>query len=269
MVRLPPSLSKRSRSLRSDWHRTARRTPVSRRPASPAAVEQVDALDVAAAHLRGRAEGGVAVRKGDHGGEDIVLGEGQPARGKSSNAWGRTQNLAEKGGASPPADRPVVVHDRVVVVRRSLVQGFGFVEVESLACSRWSDDTARVSFPPDSSINTTTVGRRRPTYHDVLNQNLDVAVPVGAAVLVLEAEDVEQLVLHCALIDAALTAERHHLDAAQSAHEGVAAATRNGKKKTNLKTCEVLFTSDGILDDIFFSRYLAANYLVLLAYFFD
>lgn len=67
----------------------------------------------------------------------------------------------------------------------------------------------------------------QPTCHDVLNQNLDVVVPIGAAVLVVEAEDVEQLVLHRPHLDAALAAEGHRLDAAQSAHEGVAAATHS------------------------------------------
>lgn len=53
-------------------------------PGLLAAVEQVDALDVAWTHLRGRAEGGVAVGKGHHGGEEVVLGEGQSAGGKWS-----------------------------------------------------------------------------------------------------------------------------------------------------------------------------------------
>lgn len=48
-------------------------------PALLAAVEQVDALDVAPTHLRGRAEGGVAVGEAHHGGEEVVFGEGQPA----------------------------------------------------------------------------------------------------------------------------------------------------------------------------------------------
>lgn len=44
----------------------------------------------------------------------------------------------ESVGAPPPVDRPVVVHDRVVVVRRQLVQGVSFVEVESHFCSRFN-----------------------------------------------------------------------------------------------------------------------------------
>lgn len=82
----------------------------------------------------------------------------------------------------------------------------------------------------------------QPTCHDILNQNLDVVVPVGAAVLVVEAEDVEQLVLHCPHFDTALTAEGHHLDAAQSAHEGVAAATHSGirnKPRTSPLSCSL------------------------------
>lgn len=69
-----------------------------------AAVEQVDALDVARTHLHGRAEGGVAVRKAHHGGEEAVLGEGQSAGSKSSKTLGaepRT-SLQQRGGAAPP-----------------------------------------------------------------------------------------------------------------------------------------------------------------------
>lgn len=68
-----------------------------------AAVEQVDALDVARTHLHGRAEGGVAVRKAHHGGEEAVLGEGQSAGSKSSNAWSRTQDFsaAERWSCAP------------------------------------------------------------------------------------------------------------------------------------------------------------------------
>lgn len=59
-------------------------------------------------------------------------------------------------------------------------------------------------------------------------------VPIGAAVLVLEAEDVEQLVLHRPLIDAALSAEGHRLDTALSAHNGVAAATHTNEENKKL-----------------------------------
>lgn len=50
--------------------------------------------------------------------------------------------------------------------------------------------------------------------------------------LVLEAKNMEQLVLHCPLVDTALSAEGHPLDAAQSAHKRVTAATHNGVQKT-------------------------------------
>lgn len=44
------------------------------------AVEQVDAVDVAPTHLRGRAEAGVGVGKSHHGGAVVVPGVGQSAR---------------------------------------------------------------------------------------------------------------------------------------------------------------------------------------------
>lgn len=64
----------------------------------------------------------------------------------------------------------------------------------------------------------------QPTFDDVLEQNLDVLVPVGATVLVVEAEDVKQLVLYCPKEDATLAAQRHRLNAALSAHVGGASA---------------------------------------------
>lgn len=51
----------------------------------------------------------------------------------------------------------------------------------------------------------------QPTREDVLHQDLDVLVPVGAASLVVEAWGVEQLVLDRPVVNAALTAQRHGL----------------------------------------------------------
>lgn len=64
----------------------------------------------------------------------------------------------------------------------------------------------------------------QPTFDDVVEQNLDVLVPVGATVLVVEAEDVKQLVLYRPKEDATLAAQRHRLNGALSAHVGVASA---------------------------------------------
>lgn len=64
----------------------------------------------------------------------------------------------------------------------------------------------------------------QPTRHDVLQEDLDVLVPVGATMLVVEAQDVDQLVLDHSLIDAAQSADGHFLLVALAPHEGEAAA---------------------------------------------
>lgn len=66
----------------------------------------------------------------------------------------------------------------------------------------------------------------QPTFDDVVEQNLDVLVPVRATVLVVEAEDVKQLVLHRPKEDATLAAQRHRLNVALSADIGVASAAQ-------------------------------------------
>lgn len=58
---------------------------------------------------------------------------------------------------------------------------------------------------------------------DVLPQDPDVLVPVRAALFVVEAEGVEQLVLDGAVVQTALTAQRHSLTTTLTAHVGIAA----------------------------------------------
>ncbi len=62
------------------------------------------------------------------------------------------------------------------------------------------------------------------TFHDVLHQDLDVLVPVGTTVFVLEAQNMEQLVLDRPEVNAALTAQRNCLAVALAAHAGKASA---------------------------------------------
>lgn len=59
---------------------------------------------------------------------------------------------------------------------------------------------------------------------DVLPQDADVIVPVGAALFVVEAEGVEHLVLDGAVVDAALTVQRQRLGTSTAADVGVTAA---------------------------------------------
>lgn len=73
------------------------------------------------------------------------------------------------------------------------------------------------------------------TFTDVVPHHLDVIVPVRAGLLMVEAEGVQQLVLHSAVIETTLTAERHCLATALTAHPGVAAACTNRTAFTNQK----------------------------------
>lgn len=61
-----------------------------------------------------------------------------------------------------------------------------------------------------------------PTRNDVLPQDADVLVSVGAALLVFEAQRVQQLVLHHVMIQAALTLQRQSLLIETPAHVGEA-----------------------------------------------
>lgn len=66
---------------------------------------------------------------------------------------------------------------------------------------------------------------------DVLPQDLDVLVPVGATLFVVEAEGVEQLVLDGVVVEAALTVQRHRLGITTAADVGVTAAFIQLNKK--------------------------------------
>lgn len=62
------------------------------------------------------------------------------------------------------------------------------------------------------------------TLSDVVPDHLDVIVPVRAGLFVVEPESVQELVLHGAVVDATLTAQRHRLTATLTAHIGPTAA---------------------------------------------
>lgn len=56
------------------------------------------------------------------------------------------------------------------------------------------------------------------TFLDVLPEHLDVLVSVGAALFMVEAQSVQQLVLNSAVVKTALTIQRHGLTVATTAH---------------------------------------------------
>lgn len=58
---------------------------------------------------------------------------------------------------------------------------------------------------------------------DVLPHDSDVLISVGAALLVVEAKGVEELVLDGAVVNAALTVQRHRLGITTTANVGVTA----------------------------------------------
>lgn len=61
------------------------------------------------------------------------------------------------------------------------------------------------------------------TLDDVFPLHPDVVVPVGAGLLVVEAQGVEQLVLDGAVVEASAAGQRHSLSAALATHGRVAA----------------------------------------------
>lgn len=62
------------------------------------------------------------------------------------------------------------------------------------------------------------------TLSDVVPDHLDVIVPVRTGLFVVEPESMQELVLHGAVVDATLTAQRHRLTATLTAHIGPTAA---------------------------------------------
>lgn len=75
------------------------------------------------------------------------------------------------------------------------------------------------------------------TIDDVIPVDLDVAVSVRAGLLVVEAQGVEQLVLDGAVVQTALTIQRHRLTSALTTHVRVAAAETHGQQ-----VCSVTLT---------------------------
>lgn len=66
--------------------------------------------------------------------------------------------------------------------------------------------------------NNWTLIEEAPTWLDVLPQDADVRVPVGATLLVVEAEGVEQLMLDGAVVQAALPVQRQGLGITPATH---------------------------------------------------
>lgn len=64
------------------------------------------------------------------------------------------------------------------------------------------------------------------TWLDVLPQDADVSVPVGATLFVVEAEGVQQLMLDGAVVQAALTIQRQGLGVTPATHVRVTPACR-------------------------------------------
>lgn len=87
----------------------------------------------------------------------------------------------------------------------------------------------------------------QPTLNDILQQNLDVLVPVGPTVLMVEAQGVKQLVLDRSIVNAALTTQGHCLTVALSAHIGVASAEMLDR---TVSSSEVVHPSFGTVSNI-------------------
>lgn len=61
-------------------------------------------------------------------------------------------------------------------------------------------------------------GGKKLTLNDVIPDHLDVVVPVRAGLFVVEPEGMQQLVLHSAVVETALTAQRHGLPTTRTPH---------------------------------------------------
>lgn len=83
-----------------------------------------------------------------------------------------------------------------------------------------------------STVKASTSGVRSPFLHctltrlDVLQQHLNVVVPVRAGLLVVEAQGVQKLMLNSAVVQAATASQRQLLSITTTTNEGVAAAAQ-------------------------------------------
>lgn len=96
------------------------------------------------------------------------------------------------------------------------------------------DSTDR-RYPTRAASNIDTCSQRGPTWLDVLPHDADVTVPVGAALLVVEAEGVEHLVLDGAVVQAALAVQRHSLGVTPATHVRVTAASRQQSRHQTIR----------------------------------
>lgn len=78
------------------------------------------------------------------------------------------------------------------------------------------------------------------TISDVFPDHPDVVVPVRAGLFVVEPEGMQQLVLHCAVVETTLTVQRHDLTTTLTAHVRPAAARQ---KQNSFYTSKTLIIS--------------------------
>lgn len=115
----------------------------------------------------------------------------------------------------------MVLHDRIVVVGCVQVQSVHFVE-----CVRQTCKQKKKGKTATRSLILNVLIEEVLTWLDVLPQDADVSVPVGATLFVVEAEGVEQLMLDGAVVQAALTIQRQGLGVTPATHVRVAPACR-------------------------------------------
>ena len=125
------------------------------------------------------------------------------------------------------SDSLMVLHDRVVVVGGGLVQSCDLVEVVLHACGGWTRGVIGVCVRVRVRVRESPWMRTEPlTRLDVLQQHPDVLVAVRAGLLMVEAQGVQQLVLHSVVVQAALTTQGHRLGVTGATHEGIAPTIR-------------------------------------------
>ena len=127
------------------------------------------------------------------------------------------------------SDSLVVLHDRVVVVGGALVQCGDLVEVVLHACGGKTRRVICVCVCVCVCVcmRESLWMRTEPlTRLDVLEHHPDVLVAVGAGLLVVEAQGVQQLVLDRVVVQAALTTQGHRLGVTTATDKRIAPRIR-------------------------------------------
>ena len=66
-----------------------------------------------------------------------------------------------------------------------------------------------------------------------MQEDTNMVVAVNACLLMVEAQSMQELVLYCPIIDAALAAQRHHLATTNAPHIGITPVKKKNQEVTH------------------------------------